>query len=179
MKKSAIIYLSLLCLYILQVQAQTAPIAYKSHSGAGQITSNSTEGEFGNPPDQLVKIIKLNDSMVIEVKDSWSSNRGNYQDTVWNHPVFSDPKYNLPDLQKMYPHLDFEGFESKNKEKSDTLNPNRKYRKHRQRKHFQGSIESPSSLPSRHLAMGIVGVFALCGLGAFAHYRYANRKGDA
>lgn len=178
MKKIAVIYI-FLALCMLKVQAQTAPIAYKSHSGAGQIPSNSSEGEFGNPPDQLVKIIKLNDSMVIEVKDSWSSNLGSYQDTVWNHPVFSNPKYNLPDLQKMYPHLDFEGFESKKEQKCDTLNPNRKYRKNRQKKQSHGSIESPSSLPSRHLAMGIIGVFALCGLGAFAHYRYANREGDA
>jgi hypothetical protein len=120
MRKYLVVLASMI--FSLQIQAQTKFIAFKSHSGNMDFffADLQPEDDFGLPPSQMTRILKLNDSTVIE----YANIRGNREisDTVVNQIYCSDPNIGLDSLQKIYPGVKLEGFEKK-EQKTDINAP--------------------------------------------------------
>ncbi len=94
--------------------AQTGLIAHKSHSGSATTYIAADPGNFGNPPPRVVKVVWLNDTTVIVEKNEWQSGPDNEKDTIYNHPVFSDPNLSVDTLKGMYyDAVEFENFDKK------------------------------------------------------------------
>jgi len=91
--------------------AQTTIIAHKSHSGTLSTFAYAPSGNFGEPPPRLVSVTKINDTTIIQhINDMGFI----YDDTIYNHPIFSDPNMSVDTMQKMYYHaVEFKGFEKK------------------------------------------------------------------
>ncbi len=177
MKKIALFLLLSLVLGFT-LPAQTAPIAHKSHSGTSVSIPEPEDGGFGNPPDELTKIIFLNDTTIIEVRERWGSSNAEVWDTVWNHPVFCKPGVDIDELKKQYPNLEFRGY----KKTREGYNNKSLYNKNRKRnlKNDTGLIESPAALPiSDKVLFSIAGMIALMSVGAYAYYRKGKNTGDA
>lgn len=94
--------------------AQTGLIAHKSHSGTAATYFAADPGNFGNPPPRLVKVTWINDTTVVTEKNEWQSGPDNEKDTIYNHPIFSDPNMPLDTLKQMYyGGVEFENFDKK------------------------------------------------------------------
>lgn len=78
--------------------AQTGLIAHKSHSGTAATFTFADPGNFGAPSPTLVSVKWLNDSTVVQKMDRWGGNR---EDTLYNHPIYSDPNIPLDSIRKM------------------------------------------------------------------------------
>lgn len=94
-------------------QAQTGLIAHKSHSGSAESYSFSEFGNFGDPQPVLRIVQKINDTTVVMVHDDMGSL---YNDTVYNHPLFSNPNITVDSLKKSYYYgygVEFKNFEKK------------------------------------------------------------------
>lgn len=101
-----------------QAQAQTKPIAYKSHAGDMDffMPDKQPQDDFGNPPPRILKIVKINDSTIVEVMSEWGTT-ADYTDTVVNHPHFKDPNVNLEEVKEKYRYnenIEFIGFDTEN-----------------------------------------------------------------
>jgi hypothetical protein len=164
MKNIFVIFISI-CLFFNLLTAQTTPIANKSHCADAKTIVAATDGGFGNPrrPNPK-KIIYLNDSMVVEEKDVWG--KGQYLDTIWNHPEYSNPKNTLKKLKKMYPDVRFEGFKERGK---ICHRPTGKYRKTQLQEK-----KSAENTPSSAIYWGIVGIITAC---SWAIYSEKKRNG--
>ena len=99
------------------VSAQTAIIAHKSHSGTAATFAFADPGNFGLPPTRLVRVTKVSDTSVIMTNSRGGSERN---DTIYYHPVFSDPNITVDSMQKLYyDEVEFKGFDKKpSKEKT-------------------------------------------------------------
>lgn len=164
MLQKSILYLFFCCI-TTQIQAQTAAIAHKSHSGTAATMPALREGGFGNPPDQLVRVVKISTTTIVEIKQSFSSYNLNYGDTIKNHPYFCNPKISLDSLKRLFPHLQFEGFEQFEKAKT----PAKSEIKTRKKARFWGALNYP--LPSGSMTLGILGILSICAAGAFVQYK--------
>ncbi|MBS1910484.1 MAG: hypothetical protein JST22_00735 [Bacteroidetes bacterium] len=91
---------------------QTMMIAHRSHSGTVETFRTSGEDNFGLPPRRIDSVMKLNDSTALEY-----SNQGN--DTVLNHHYWNNPRIGVDSLRKLFPGINFIGYEEK---KSSTRN---------------------------------------------------------
>ncbi len=117
--------------------AQTGLIAHKSHSGKANNYSMSSFGNFGARIDDiydmkiseahvaipiLKEVKKVNDSIVILTQ--LYSDRIQY-DTIYNHPLFSDPNMTVDSLKKsFFNDVEFKNFEKKeNQQQLHTPNP--------------------------------------------------------
>jgi len=92
---------------------QTALIAHKSHSGTVATFAFADPGNFGEPPAALVKVSKLNDTTFVMQMDQWANHR---IDTVYNHPVLSDPNMTVDSMRQFFfrgEQAVFENFEPK------------------------------------------------------------------
>jgi len=89
----------------IQLNAQTKPIAYKSHAGDMDffLPDAQPEDDFGMPPPRIAKIKKLNDSTIVEYSTEWSGSNFILTDTVVNHPIFSDTTMSLEAIKSHYP----------------------------------------------------------------------------
>jgi hypothetical protein len=100
----------------LPSEAQTKPIAYKSHAGDMDffLPEHQPEDDFGNPAPQIMKFVKINDTTVVEVLNDWGG--PDFTDTVVNHPHFKDPNMSLEEIKTKYHYRDdikFIGFDKK------------------------------------------------------------------
>lgn len=98
--------------------AQTALIAHKSHSGnAAHFTASSAN--FGIPSPRKTKVIKLDDSTVVEVYTRPIGHQMNWNDTIRNHPLYSNPLITEDSLKKLYGSgVTYEGFDNKTSNKT-------------------------------------------------------------
>lgn len=78
--------------------AQTGLIAHKSHSGTAATFAFAGTGNFGAPPASVESIRWVNDTTVIQKMDRWGGKR---EDTIYNHPLYSDPNIPLDSIQRM------------------------------------------------------------------------------
>jgi hypothetical protein len=178
---------ALICsLFVLQIQAQTAAIAHKSHSGKSATMPYIREGGFGNPPDQILKVVKINATTIVEFKQDWGQENRNYTDTIKNHPYFCNTP--LASLKQRFPHITFEGFEPyetkqtvQNTQKAPenpiiipVPTPTQKSKKSKKKAKRWGALDYP--LPSERLGFGILGVFTICV--AMAMYNFQASKPD-
>lgn len=163
------IYLLFSCVFLCQINAQTAAIAHKSHSGSPEKMPFLLEGGFGNPGPTLVKVIKLNKNAVVLVSRGWDEDKM-YFDTVQNHPFFCNPLMTLEDFKLSYPNVTFEEFETKTKFKQLKLKS--------KKKKASGFIENPLD-ENKGLLWGFLGIMSLCSLAAFAHYQYLKKENNA
>lgn len=76
-----------LCLSASFVEAQTAIIAHKSHSGTAIDFFIDPSTNFGEPGPQLIQLVRLNDSTYIEVYSEFSGVI--YHDTIRKHRKIS------------------------------------------------------------------------------------------
>jgi hypothetical protein len=83
--------LSFVCLCAFLSQAQTAIIAHKSHSGSSIDFFIDPSSNFGDPYPILVQVIRLNDTVSVEVSESF--NGFYFYDTIYKSPIYS--KYDL------------------------------------------------------------------------------------
>ena len=109
--------------------AQTGLIAHKSHSGSAKCYVFAEFGNFGGPQIPIHPMItampiinfyptsieKINDTTVIFIGTFLDSIR---KDTIYNHPLFSDPNMTVDSLKKSY----FIDVEFKNFDKKETDN---------------------------------------------------------
>ena len=107
--------------------AQTGLIAHKSHSGSEESYVFAEFGNFGGPeisPLQLslptfslypTSIEKINDTTVIFIRTFQDAIS---KDTIYNHPLFSDPNMTVDSLKKSF----FNDVEFTNFEKKDSDN---------------------------------------------------------
>jgi hypothetical protein len=72
--------------------AQTTIIAHKSHSGTASTFTFADPGNFGAPSPSIIAITRLNDTTSLIRYDRWGGNR---EDTIYNHPLYTDP--NIPE----------------------------------------------------------------------------------
>jgi hypothetical protein len=158
------------------ITAQTTAIAHKSHSGKAATMPNVRAGGFGNPPDQLVKIVKISPTTIVEYRQSFGGYKENFTDTIKNHPYFCNPKISLDSLKKMYWHITFEGFEqfeAKKTEEKPLITPepvpSPKPKKTKKKARRWGALDYP--LPSERMTLGVLGVFTICAAAAFVQYR--------
>jgi len=110
--------LILLALGIQPLFGQTTLIAHKSHSGTAATFALADPGNFGIPPSRLVKITKLSDTSVV-----LTNSRGGMmeeKDTLYNHPVYSDPAITVDSMRNYArvteyssKELEFENFDKK------------------------------------------------------------------
>ncbi|MDH4473296.1 MAG: hypothetical protein QE487_11870 [Fluviicola sp.] len=112
----------LLLLSPIAISAQTALIAHKSHSGNAKSFSASFSssfgrieppGNFGEPPARLIAVVKLSDSTVLMQNQDWNGSDFS-MDTIYHHPLFSDPNMTVDSLKMMYGRdIEFINFEPK------------------------------------------------------------------
>jgi len=76
-----------LCLSASFIEAQTAIIAHKSHSGTAVDFFIDPSSNFGDPGPQLIQVVRLNDSTYIEVYSEFSGVI--YHDTIRKHRKIS------------------------------------------------------------------------------------------
>lgn len=110
----------LLLLSPIAISAQTALIAHKSHSGHAKsfgvsFSSNfgrmELPGNFGEPPARIIQVVKLSDSTVLMKNDQWG---GFSEDTIYHHPILSDPNITVDSLKKIFGQdVKFTNFEPK------------------------------------------------------------------
>lgn len=120
--------------------AQTGLIAHKSHSGTATTFAMADPGNFGGPAimprleRKLEKFTWINDTTVVmsgrmgygyfmdtnPTLDDTATLDAVYSDTIYNHPVLSDPNISLDSMKKMYGFyngrdtpVEFENFEEK------------------------------------------------------------------
>ncbi|MDF3025898.1 MAG: hypothetical protein K0S23_205 [Fluviicola sp.] len=74
------ILVSIVCLLASAVQAQTAIIAHKSHSGSAADFFMDPNTNFGEPGPQLIQVVRINDSTYVNVFSEFSGFI--YHDTV-------------------------------------------------------------------------------------------------
>lgn len=109
--------LSLFAFFILvatTTSAQTKMIAFKSHAGDMDffVPDAQPEDDFGLPPSRMTRIVRINDSTVVEHAQEYDGVE--MIDTVVNHIYLSNPKIGLDSLKKLYPEdIIFEGFDNK------------------------------------------------------------------
>ncbi len=102
------------CLIAGTTVAQTGLIAHKSHSGSAATFALADPGNFGEPPSRLVKVIWINDTTVLTQTDPFGNGDTPIEDTVYHHPVYSDPNIAVDTLKKMhYYGVEFENFDKK------------------------------------------------------------------
>jgi hypothetical protein len=162
--------------FALAIRAQTTAIAHKSHSGKAATMPDVREGGFGLPSDQLVKVVKISPTTIVEHRQSFRGDKENFTDTVKNHPYFCNPKIGLDSLKKMYSHITFEGFEQfeakKTSEKpliTSEPAPNPRPKKTKKKVRFWGALDYP--LPSERMTFGVLSVLSICAAAAFVQYR--------
>jgi hypothetical protein len=179
------IFALICCLFTLQIQAQTAAIEHKSHSGKSATMPYIREGGFGNPPDQILKVVKINATTIVEFKNAWGRNE-NYTDTVKNHPYFCNTPLAL--LKQQFPHIVFEGFEpyetkqtvqngQKTPENLITVpapTPTQTSKKSKKKAKRWGALDYP--LPSERLGLGILGIMTLCAVMAMYNFQASKPK---
>lgn len=172
--KQSILFFLLCFIVAFSALAQTSAVAHKSHSGTSISIPEPLDGGFGNPPDELTKIIFLNDTAIIEVRQRWGS-KAEVWDTVWNHPVFCKPGVTLDSLKKRYPDLEFKGF----KKSRGGYNSGGIYHKSRRRNidNRSGLMESPSEKGFRYFTFA--GLMVLIGSVAYVYNRKAQNRSDA
>lgn len=93
--KHALLLLTLTLSSLLQ--AQTAIIAHKSHSGTASTFFIDPSGNFGNPPPRLKQVVRINDTTSIEIYDDFGYY---YYDTVYRNPQYSNYNLNLDSMNK-------------------------------------------------------------------------------
>ncbi|MBL4755603.1 MAG: hypothetical protein JKY52_18675 [Flavobacteriales bacterium] len=121
MKAHATLTGVLLLLVSTYTCAQTKMIAHLSHSGNVNTFSFNGEGNFGLREPRLQEIVKISDTAVVAMFDfSYSGSR---RDTLLNHALFSNPAISVDSLRRLWPSVDFVGFE-------DTFQPNDKKKQH-------------------------------------------------
>ncbi len=93
------------------LQAQTAIIAHKSHSGIASTFVIDPSGNFGNPPPRLKQVVRLNDTVSIEIYDDFGYY---YYDTVYRNPQYSNYNLNLDSInrQTRYFKVDYINFKN-------------------------------------------------------------------
>jgi hypothetical protein len=164
--------------FALTITAQTAAIAHKSHSGKAATMPDVREGGFGNPPDQIVKVVKINATTIVEFKRYWGEDREGYTDTVRNHPYFCTSP--LASLKKRFPDIIFEGFEqyettqiapktSENPVIIPEPAPIPKPKKTKKKAKRWGALDYP--LPSERMTLSVLGILSICAAAAFVQYR--------
>lgn len=79
------------------LQAQTAIIAHKSHSGTASTFVIDPSGNFGEPPPRLKQVVRLNDTTSIEIYDDFGYY---YYDTVYRNPQYSNYNLNLDSMNR-------------------------------------------------------------------------------
>ena len=122
MKQLIVCFLALVLLQA-PIWGQTKAIAYKSFAGELPFFNpeDLPEDDFGLPPPMMIRIEKLNDSMVVETIKDW--NQSVRSDTVKNHLYIHQQKLSMEELRKRYPrNIEFIGFEEDSLPRvSDTL----------------------------------------------------------
>lgn len=81
---------------------QTKLIAFKSHSGRLSNFSISGFDNVGMPPILIDTILRLNDSIIVEISSIGWGKGGEFTDTIINHPVCKNPFLTVDSLKKIY-----------------------------------------------------------------------------
>jgi hypothetical protein len=105
--------LLILVLVTAGAQAQTKLIAHKSHSGSALHFRGSDFGNFGNyePPVILKEVKKINDTTAVTTSNILGQE---LVDTLYHHPLFSDPAMTKDSLTKLYNNeVEFKDFDKK------------------------------------------------------------------
>ena len=100
-------------LFALVGHTQTGLIAHKSHSGSAKSYAFAEFGNFGNPPPIVRMVQKINDTTIVMMQDDMGAIS---IDTVYNHPLFSNPNMTIDSLKKTYYYgseVEFINFEKK------------------------------------------------------------------
>ena len=94
-------FIGIICssLFALVGHTQTGLIAHKSHSGSAKSYVFAEFGNFGEPGPILRIVQKINDTIVVMVSDNMGFISS---DTVYNHPLFSNPNLTIDSLKKSY-----------------------------------------------------------------------------
>ncbi|HVZ41887.1 MAG TPA: hypothetical protein VHI13_21575 [Candidatus Kapabacteria bacterium] len=112
MKTFAIILAAMFLAAGVPALSQTMMIAHRSHGGTVETFSTDGQDNFGLPPRRIDSVMKLTDSTALEY-----SNQGN--DTVLNHHYWNNPRIGVDSLRRLFPGINFIGYEEK---KSSTQN---------------------------------------------------------
>lgn len=99
--------------------AQTTLIAHKSHSGTASTFAFADPGNFGLS-ERLVKVKKISDTSVV-LTNLYGSDESN--DTIYGHPIFSDPNISVDSMQQLYyyENVNFENFQQPKAAQRDTV----------------------------------------------------------
>ncbi|WCL80314.1 hypothetical protein PPO43_10020 [Saprospira sp. CCB-QB6] len=119
--KQLIFCLLALAVWQTPIWGQTKAIAYKSFAGELPFFNPDElpEDDFGLPPPMMIRLEKLNDSMVVETIRDWDQSLKT--DTVKNHLYIHRQKLSMEELRKRYPkYVEFIGFE---KDSLPTISP--------------------------------------------------------
>lgn len=138
------------------LQAQTRLIAHKSHSGGAESYRFETAGNFGNyePQVTLKEVEKINDTTVVLTQESMGRIS---QDTIYHHPVFSDPNMTVDSLKKgYYEDVKFKNFDPKKQKHAPASVAPVSEPKKKQKKHTTARVREDNSL-----------IFLLLGGGTF------------
>jgi hypothetical protein len=107
------ILLSCLCVLASLVQAQTAIIAHKSHSGIASDFSTEAFGNFGIPSRKMVQVVYLNDSTTLNVYTRFESE---FEVDTIHSPISYN--LNIDSIKKVSPYLQIEYVNFKHSPKS-------------------------------------------------------------
>lgn len=88
-----------LLFFPLTLNAQTALIFHKSHSGSAKSFATTRFGNFGEPPSMMRQIILLNDSTVIMRNEMLGTI---YADTIINSPTLTHPVIPADSVKKLF-----------------------------------------------------------------------------
>ncbi|MNU63822.1 hypothetical protein D3C71_530800 [compost metagenome] len=80
------------------LQAQTAIIAHKSHSGTASTFVIDPSGNFGEPAPRLKQVVRLNDTTSLEIYSDFGG--FSYYDTVYRNPQYANYELNIDSLNK-------------------------------------------------------------------------------
>lgn len=94
------------------LQAQTAIIAHKSHSGTASTFVIDPSGNFGEPPPRLKQVVRLNDTASLEIYGDFGG--FHYYDTVYRNPQYSNYNLNIDSINKAHYHFKVEYLNFKN-----------------------------------------------------------------
>lgn len=99
------------------LQAQTAIIAHKSHSGTASTFVIDPSGNFGDPPPRLKQVVRLNDTTSLEIYSDFGG--FSYYDTVYRNPVYANYNLNIDSINNEAHYFKIEYINFKNS--PDTL----------------------------------------------------------
>lgn len=180
----------LLLLFPIAASAQTALIAHKSHSGnaksfGASFSSNfggiMPPGNFGAPPARMIAVTKLSDSTVVMKNDKWG---GFSEDTIYHHPILSDPNITVDSLKKIFGEdVEFTNFEPKKVEDEQNnalpVSP-AEYKVPPGEEHLPGlGIPEKEKQKKKHKRRnkGVVWLFVIGG-GTFLGFAYLSKRGN-